>query len=51
MSKLAIFAFAVLIVCSIAASQNPKVPTPIVASAGQEITLSLVFPSVDKYLR
>jgi len=51
MSKLAIIAFAVLIVCSLAASQNPKVPTPVQAPSGGEVTLSLVFPSVDKYLR
>ena len=52
MSKLLILAFATLLVCSLAASgQNPKVSTPIEAPTGTDITLSMVFPSVDKYLR
>jgi hypothetical protein len=52
MSKLLILAFATLIVCSLATSgENPQVEIPIVVPEGGEITLSVVFPSVDKYLR
>jgi len=32
-------------------ASNPKIPTPIVVPTGTEITLSLVFPSIDTYLR
>lgn len=52
MSKLVIFAFALLVVCSLASgSQNPKVATPVQVASGSDITLSVVFPNVDKYLR
>lgn len=52
MSKLLILTLAVLMVCCLAnPSQNPRVPTPVKTAAGTDITLSLVFPSVDKYLR
>lgn len=51
MSKLVIFAFALLLVCSLANQQNPKVPTPVKVAPGAEITFHVVFPAVDKFLK
>jgi hypothetical protein len=47
MSKLIILAFALLIACSIAANENPKVPTKAQVNKGEKITFNAVFPSVD----